>query len=91
MWALTRDTTVSRSLKLWKTRLDPWLRNLVNGESTDDCSTLYFFFKGELGHCFTYRQSAPDISKYRHVEMFNSCTESSVKEQINHLQKLIRV
>ena len=55
---------------------------LIFCQTINDCSTLYFFFKRELGRCFTYPQGAPDISKYRRVEMFHSCTESSVKEQI---------
>ena len=55
---------------------------LIFCRTINDCSTLYFFFKRKLGCRFTCPASAPDISKYRRVEMFHSCTESSVKEQI---------
>lgn len=55
---------------------------LIFCRSINDCSTLYFYFKRKLGRSFTCPEGAPDISKYRRVEMFHSCTEQIVKEQI---------
>ena len=43
----------------------------------------YLFFKDRLGKDFLYPSDAPDLlSKYRHVEMYTSCTETGVKKQI---------
>lgn len=57
---------------------------LIFCQTIDDCSTLYFYFKRKLqaAGSFTCPEGAPDISKYRRVEMFHSCTESTVKEHI---------
>ena len=49
----------------------------------NDCSDLYRFFKVGLGKNFTYPNDAPpQLSKYRLVEMFTSCTDPEVKAQI---------
>ena len=55
---------------------------LIFCRAINDCSTLYFYFKKKLGSKFTHPEGAPDISKYRRVEMFHSCTEPCVKDQI---------
>ena len=55
---------------------------LIFCRTINDCSTLYFYFKKKLGSKFTHPEGAPDISKYRRVEMFHSCTEPCVKDQI---------
>ena len=39
-------------------------------------------FSGELGEDFTESVDAPDLSKYRLVEMYTSCTDEEVKSQI---------
>ncbi|SMN01812.1 ATP-dependent DNA helicase RecS (RecQ family) [uncultured Candidatus Thioglobus sp.] len=46
------------------------------------CSTLYEFFRSGLGECFTEPVDAPDLSRFRLVEMFSSCTPDSVRRQI---------
>ena len=45
----------------------------------DQCSIM---FKHKLGPYFTVPPSAPDISKYRVVDMYTRCTETTVKEEI---------
>ena len=45
---------------------------LIFCRTINDCSTLYFCFKRKLGHHFICPAHAPDISKYRRVEMFHS-------------------
>ena len=57
-------------------------RILIFCQTLDDCSTLYLFFKDCLGKNFLYPSDAPDLSKYRLVEMYTSCTETGVKNQI---------
>jgi len=48
----------------------------------DQCSLLYRAFKVELGDSFTYPSGAPDLAKYRLVDMYTRCTEAKVKESI---------
>ena len=46
------------------------------------CSNLYLHFRRQLGTEFTEPPGAPDLSRFRLVDMYMSCTEQSVKEQI---------
>ena len=57
---------------------------LIFCRTIDDCSKLYFYLKRKLlaAGSFTFPSGSPDLSKYRRVEMFHSCTESNVKEHI---------
>ena len=49
----------------------------------EDCSNLYLFFQRKLGKDFTVPLGAPPtLPKYRLVDMYTSCTDSEVKEQI---------
>ena len=57
---------------------------LIFCRTIDDCSMLYFYLKRKLlaAGSFTFSDGSPDLSKYSRVEMFHSCTESTVKEHI---------
>ena len=65
---------------------------LHNGEDTakgiifcqycKECSQLYLLHKKELGIAFTSPVGASDLHRYRRVEMFTRCTETSLKEKI---------
>ena len=57
-------------------------RIIIYCRRCDDCSRLYKFFRRELGEDFTEQVDAPDLSKYRLVEMYTSCTDEEVKSQI---------
>ena len=57
-------------------------RLIIFCPTLDDCATLYLLFRKELGTHFLYPQDAPDLSKYRLVDMYTSCTEEGVKAQI---------
>ena len=46
------------------------------------CSALYDFFKSGLGEHFTDPIDAPDLSRFRLIEMYSSCTPEGVKRQI---------
>lgn len=47
-----------------------------------ECADLYLFFKMGMKSEFTEPIGAPDLSQFRLVEMFTSCTDSEVKNQI---------
>ena len=55
---------------------------LIYCQTYDDCTKIYSFFKTMLGDRFTLPNDAPNISKYRLVNMFTGCTEAKVKAQI---------
>ena len=48
----------------------------------DQCSAMYLLFKQYLSPNFSIPCSAPDLSKYRLVDMYTRCTEAEVKEVI---------
>lgn len=48
----------------------------------DECSKMYRLFKLFLGINFTEPVGAPDLARFRTVDMFCKCTEVSVKECI---------
>ena len=60
-------------------------RTIVYCRSYNDCGDLYDYFKCFLGIKFTTPPGAPDIPKFRLVDMFMSCTEDAVKEDIIEL------
>ena len=43
---------------------------------------MYHTFKSQLRDSSTYPSGAPDLVKYRSVDMYTSCTEPKVKESI---------
>ena len=58
-------------------------RTIICCQMFQDCSNLYLFFKVNLGVNFTEPPGAPtQLSRYRLVEIFTSCTPVNVKDQI---------
>ena len=57
-------------------------RVIIYCRSFKECADLYNFFQTGLGDGFTEPIDAPDLSKYSLVEMFSSCTEDHIREQI---------
>lgn len=47
-----------------------------------EVATIYRYFKRSLGEEFTEPKGAPDFSRYRLIEMYTRCTQSSVKKTI---------
>ena len=45
------------------------------------CSKLYFLWKSLLGSVFLYPSDAPDLSRFRLVELFTACNEFGRKDQ----------
>lgn len=57
-------------------------RIIIYCRKIDDCASLYLYFKEQLGMDFIEPPGAPDLPKYRLLDMFTSCTELAVKEEI---------
>lgn len=47
-----------------------------------ECAEVYHTFKSQLNEHSTHPSGAPDLVKYRLVDMYTRCTEASVKESI---------
>ena len=48
----------------------------------DDCSRIYLFLRSRLGSEGVEPIAAPDLSRFRLVELFTACTQKSVKDSI---------
>ena len=57
-------------------------RMIVYCRSFAYCTDLYEFFRDYLGLNFTESTGAPDLPQFRIVDMYISCTDQIVKEQI---------
>ena len=60
-------------------------RTIIFCKHYDQCSEVYHTFKSELRENSTFPQGAPNLAKYRIVDMYTvRCTELAVKEAILH-------
>jgi superfamily II DNA helicase RecQ len=57
-------------------------RTIISCRSINDCSDIYLFLKSGLGNDFLEPVDAPNLSKYRLVEMFHKHTDPDVKMNI---------
>ena len=57
-------------------------RTIIFCRTINDCSSLYYFFKGKLQKTFLEPTDAPDISRFRLVDMFHRFTNTDVKSSI---------
>jgi len=56
-------------------------RERVFCKQYDECSRMYWLFKYFLKEEFTDPPQAPNLAKYRLVDMYTKCTEGSVKDR----------
>lgn len=57
-------------------------RMLIYCRRFEDCADLYLYFRRELGAEFFEPPGAPDLPQFRLIDMYTSCTEVAVKEEI---------
>ena len=57
-------------------------KTLIYCQKHNEVAEVYEMFKNKLGFHFTNPPGAPSLPKYRLVDMYTSCTENSLKEQI---------
>lgn len=48
----------------------------------DSCARIYLYIRNRLGKEFTEPFGAPDLARFRLVDMFTACTERDVKQNI---------
>ena len=57
-------------------------RTIIYCRRFEDCADLYVFFRDKLGADFTEPPGAPDLPRFRLIDMYMSCTDPVVKEEI---------
>ena len=89
MYAVSAFVTLEESFNPVITRLraerTTFPRIIVYGRSFEMCSNIYLYFKTELGEDFTEPRDAPDLSRFRLVEMYTSVIEEDHKDSILRL------
>ena len=70
---------VAERLKAERTAMP---RMIIYGRSFGMCADVYLFFKSELGESITELTDAPDLSKFRLVDVFTSVTDQHQKDGI---------
>ena len=79
---LTATATVSTRkeiIKILRTTMD---RIIVFCRTYDEVTTVYYYFKHQLGRGFTEPQGAPDTVQFHLVGMYTYCTRQTVKDKI---------
>ena len=74
----TLEPVVER-LKLERTKMP---RMIIYGRTFGICADVYLFFKGELGDNITEPTDAPNLSRFRLVDVFTSVTDQHQKDGI---------
>ena len=57
-------------------------RSVIFCRSYTDCGYIYLFFKNRLGNQRMEPMDAPDLARFRLVDMFSACTTKDVKDSI---------
>lgn len=60
-------------------------RIIIYCQTYSDCSNLYLYFRRYLGIKFTDPPGAPDMPRFRLVDMYIGCTETAVKDELVHM------
>ena len=86
MYSVRKITTTSDTFLPMVERLrnerTTFPRTIVYCRRYDDCAELYQLFKDTLSADFTEPPGSPDLPMFRLVDMYMSCTEEVVKEEI---------
>ncbi len=89
MYTVVQTSSVEETFSLISKRLhqeqQACPRMIVYCTNYRDCANIYLYFKNCLGNSFTEPSDAPDLPRFRLVDMYMSCTEEIVKESIVNL------
>lgn len=72
-------STLAYTLKNLKTAMP---KTIIFCRRYNECAEIYSLFQQYLGEEFTEPPNAPDLVKYRVLDMYMKCTEPSIKEEI---------
>ena len=57
-------------------------RTIIYCRRFEDCADMYLYFRNQMGVEFTEPTGAPDTALFRLLDMYMSCTEQTVKEEV---------
>ena len=57
-------------------------RMIIFCRTYDEVTSIYYYFKQQLGKRFTEPPGAPDLTQFRLVDMYTHCTHQTVKDKI---------
>ena len=57
-------------------------KTIIFCQTLSDCPMIYRFFRSAVGDMFTYPPGCPDLCGNRLVDMFHSCTETCIKDNM---------
>ena len=64
-------------------------KTIIYCRRIEDCANLYMFFRKSLKEKFVLPIGAPDVPRFRLVDMYTSCTDPNIKDTIMmHFTKL---
>ncbi len=72
-------TPLVAELRRSRTAID---RVIILGQSYDDCTDIFLFFRDKLGREMSDPVSIPQRARYRMVDLFTACTHPDVKDAI---------
>ncbi len=86
MYSVSSYSTISETFKPILCRLKQertgMPRIIIYCLRVEECADMYLYFKNGLGKNFTEPTDSPDLSRFRLVEMYTSCTDQEVKDDI---------
>ena len=86
MYSVSKFETVSTTFKPVVERLKleraKMPRMIIYGKSFGMCADIYLFFRAELGDSITEPLHAPNLSRFRLVDVFTSVTDQHQKDGI---------
>ena len=85
-YSVSKFDTLDTSFEVLVTKLRHERANMprviIYRRSFEDCSNVYLLFRHCMDANFTEPPNAPDINRFRLVDMFTSVTDSHIKEEI---------
>ena len=75
-------TTFKAVVERLKSEREKMPRMIIYGKSFSVCADIYLFFRAQLGKSITEPTSAPDLSRFRLVDVFTSVTDQQQKDGI---------
>ena len=85
-YAVAPFTTLEESFNPLVTRIRKerklFPKMIIYCRTFEECSSLYIFFRKKLGADFTEPVGAPDLPRFRLIDMYLSCTDKVVKDSI---------
>ena len=82
MYSISKFEAVSTTFERLKLERAKMPRMIIYGKSFGVCADIYFFFRAEVGDSITEPLHAPNLARFRLVDVFTSVTDQHQKDRI---------